>query len=148
MELKRFLCKTAPFLCGWRLLKQGDLAANWPGIAARAAATHWVNREESTPEPGGVGATCRKNWARLLFSLTPTPQMTRPFSPFHAWVTVPSPSGSLFYSKATWWAHVPEGPSTQRFTFSTAHIVWARDDQTRNPGKERELFCPKGRGTW
>lgn len=29
------------------------------------------------------------------------------------------------YSKPMWWAHVPEGLSTQRFTFSAAHIVWA-----------------------
>lgn len=74
--------------------------------------------------------------------------MTRPFSPFRAWVTVPSPSGSLFYSKATWWAHVPEGPSTQRFTFSTATYClgprrsdkesWQREGVIL-PGGERDL---------
>lgn len=112
-----------------------------PRCSGKAVLTHSVNREPNTPEPGGVGATCRKNWTQVLFSSTLPPWMSRPFSPFHAWVTLPSASGSPFIQTLRDEHMCPGATSTLSLTFCAPHIVW--DKQTRNSG--RELFGLKGR---
>lgn len=128
-------------------MKQGDLAANWPGIAVKAASTHLVNREKNTPEPGGVGATCRENWTQLLFSLTPTPRMTRPFSPFHAWAAVPSPGGSPFILNLCD-EHMSPRVFPHRGSHSLQRILSGQRWSDKEFWRERELSCLKGRGTW
>lgn len=106
-----------------------------PRCSGDAVLTHWVNREADTPEPGGVGATRRKNWTQVLLSSTPSPWMSRPFSPFHAWVTLPSASGPPFFLS------LRDEHMSPRATFCAPCIVW--DKQTRNSGKE--LLGLKGR---
>lgn len=110
-----------------------------------AVLTHSVNRESNTPEPGGVGATCRKNWTQVLFSpntdsLDGSSLLSFPHLSYLAF----SQRVSL-YSKPMWWAHVPKGPSTQfHILCSTYCLAW--DEQTRNSGRKGSYSAWKGEG--
>lgn len=60
------------------------------------------------------------------------------------------------YPKPMWWAHVPEGPSAQSFTFSATHIVWPEMNRQGIlagkglilPEGERELVVGYFRISW
>lgn len=113
-----------------------------PDLGESSADTQ-VNREKNTPEPGGVAATCRK----VLFSLTLTPWMARPFSPFHAGVTLPSPGGSPFIPNLCD-EHMSLRAHPHRVSHSLQHILSGLRWTDKEFWQERELFCLKGRETW
>lgn len=138
--------RLAPFKTGWfgSKLTRDRSESRSDTLGKQSEKTH-LSLEVWEPRAGRIELGSCFPWRRLPRWLVPSPLTMLELPCLLPAGPPPTPP---FYSKATWWAHVPEGPSTQRFTFSTAHIVWARDHQTRNPGKEKELFCPKGRGTW
>lgn len=96
-----------------------------------------------TPEPGGVGATCRGNCAQVLFSLTESLWMSLSMLELPSFLTLthPLPSSS---SQTSEMRKRPSGHICMEFhILSKSHTVWSEMNRQGILAGKRGFCCLK-----
>lgn len=102
-------------------------------------------QRENTPDSGGVGATCRRNWTQVLFSLHWLPGWLVPS--LLSTLKLPSlfPAG-LPLSQTYVMSTCPWGPFGTEFHILCNTYCLAWDEQTRNSGRKGTYSAWRGEG--